>query len=259
MNGEGQGLRKCCSTIGTMRGSATSLWRLARRARLPFQPPAHFSNNNTALSIARRLCATAPFRRNDFSSSRHPPPFRFSTGQSLSSSIFLNLSNATAFHFSPHRATQDHVHPNAGHAQSLLSHVLSRQACHAGWKRRLPQPSLRHEFSPRQIALRNRRSLSFLSSFAFPFSCFVRDSIQGFYRLPPSLPCRRYSRFLWIRFRYRYEIGRRCLGISETRGLCRYYGFLLFRSASLFRFSSRRRHGHRYPPSKHFSIIRETL
>ncbi|KAG2401017.1 NifU-like protein [Vigna angularis] len=64
-----------------MRGSATTLWRLARRPRLPFQQPAQVSNNNTALSIARRLCATAPFRRNEFSSSRHPPPFRFSTGQ----------------------------------------------------------------------------------------------------------------------------------------------------------------------------------
>ncbi|WVY92502.1 hypothetical protein V8G54_031590 [Vigna mungo] len=64
-----------------MRGSATTLWRLARRPRLPFQQPAQVSNNNTALSIARRLCATAPFRRNAFSSSRHPPPFRFSTGQ----------------------------------------------------------------------------------------------------------------------------------------------------------------------------------
>ncbi|KAK7368617.1 hypothetical protein VNO80_10645 [Phaseolus coccineus] len=60
-----------------MRGSGRSVWRLARRARFPFQPPTHSNNTNTALSIPRRLCATTPFRRNAFSSS----PFLFSTGQ----------------------------------------------------------------------------------------------------------------------------------------------------------------------------------
>ncbi|TKY50612.1 NifU protein 4 [Spatholobus suberectus] len=62
-----------------MRG--TSVWRLARRARIPFQRATKSNNNNSAVFIPRRLGATPSFHRNAFSSSTHPPPFRFPTGQ----------------------------------------------------------------------------------------------------------------------------------------------------------------------------------
>ncbi|RDX73378.1 NifU-like protein 4, mitochondrial [Mucuna pruriens] len=51
----------------------SSVWRLTRRARILLQRATVFNPG--------RLGATPSFHRNAFSSSVHPPPFRFSTGQ----------------------------------------------------------------------------------------------------------------------------------------------------------------------------------
>ena len=241
---------------GRMRGSGRSVWRLAIRLRFPFQPPTNSNNTNTALSIPRRLCATTAttaFRRNAFSSS----PFRFSLGSCFSSSIFLDspipwllISHSTGQRRSMFIQTQATPNP------SSLMFYPDKPIMQVG-SADFPNPrSAMNSPLAKSLFAIDGLSLPFLLSlFLFFFFLF---SLR-FYLFPPSLPCRRYSRFLWIRFRYRYEIGRRCLGIPETRSLCRYYGFLLFRSASLFGFSSCRRHGHRHSPSKHLSIIRESL